>query len=132
MPHGFTYGGHAAACAVALKNIEILFRDKLVENSAVMGEYIRTRLDKIEEQSPFLGNVRGWGLHRVMEVVKDKTTREPHNVAFPIMDLLYKKGLLLGRHLPYILGFAPPLIVTKEEIDLLLEELEAEIKNIKL
>lgn len=130
-PHGFTYGGHAVACAVALKNIEIILRDKLVENAATIGKYIQTRLEAIKEQSPFVGDVRGWGLHYVMELVKDKTTKEPLNVAYGISDRLYNKGFVMGRLAPFTVGLAPPLIITKAEIDSVLEELEKEIKNIK-
>lgn len=131
-PHGFTYGGHTAACAVALKNLEIIFRDKLVENSANMGEYIRKRMDAMQEQSPYVGEVRGRGLHFIMELVKDRNTKEPLNVAFAIMDRMNQKGLLMGRHVPHGLGIAPPLIITKEELDLALDEFEMELKNIKL
>ena len=61
-PHVFTYGGHPASCAVALKNIEIMLRDNLIEKAAETGIYLKQRLSKMQEQSPYVGDIRGRGL----------------------------------------------------------------------
>lgn len=120
--HGFTYSGHAAACAVALKNLDIIERERLVENAALMGERLINGLEKLLEFSS-VGDVRGRGLLAGVEIVKDKTTKEqdPAKTA-EIANLCLARGLRT-RNIGNILAFSPPLIINAEEVDYLVNVL---------
>lgn len=74
---GLTYGAHALACAAGVANIEVYKNEKLVENSAKMGKVMRAQLMDLAEKHPCVGDVRGTGLHQVIEIVKNRETREP-------------------------------------------------------
>lgn len=114
--HGYTYSGHPAACAVALRNLEIIERDGLVENARVMGERLRKGLGGLVE-FPFVGEARGRGLLNAVEIVKDKETREPDPArAAAIADACMARGLRT-RNVSNALAFAPPLIINAEEVD---------------
>jgi adenosylmethionine-8-amino-7-oxononanoate aminotransferase len=122
LTHLLSFGGHAVACAVALKNIEILLREKLVENSASMGERLLGGLRQMVERHPSAGDARGKGLMCALDLVRDKETKEPlsRDSAFSwrLTDVLAERGVLVR-----ILGdltLAPPLIITAEQIDELL------------
>ena len=74
---GLTYSAHALACAVGVANLEVYKNEKLIENSAKMGKVMRAQLMDLAEQHPCVGDVRGTGLLQVIEIVKNRETREP-------------------------------------------------------
>jgi adenosylmethionine-8-amino-7-oxononanoate aminotransferase len=133
--HVFTYGGHPVGCAVALKNIEIIERENLVEKAEKMGVYIKDRLKKIQKDCPYLGDVRGMGLYFGLDLVSDKETRKPFapekNVSVGVRARLYEKGLIVGGFGPNNITLGPPLIITKDEIDCVLDGLEWGLKTIE-
>ncbi len=117
LQHLHTYGNHPVSCAAALKNLEIIQREKLVERSAEMGAYFLERLGQLEHHA-IVGEVRGTGLWTAIDLTTDKATRAP----FPIerMDNFAMRGRDKGVILKYMgpsLEFAPPLTITREEID---------------
>ena len=125
-----TFGGHNGACAAALKVLEILERENLLERSAVLGAYLGERLGELRDH-PFVGDVRGKGMLWAVEVVKDKSTGEcwpaSDNVTFSIIFEGARRGVLYyfggtGDN-GDIICFGPPYIVTREEIDLMVETL---------
>jgi adenosylmethionine-8-amino-7-oxononanoate aminotransferase len=122
--HLHTYGNHPVACAAALKNIQILQEEKLVQNSADMGEYFLEGL-KILEKHPTVGEARGTGLWLALDFTSDKKTR----AAFPIANVsniiarAKDRGLLV-KTMGAALEIAPPLIINKEDIDLTVEILD--------
>ena len=127
--HGYTYSGHAAACAVALKNLEILEREGLVENSRVMGERLKGGLSKLLDFN-IVGDVRGRGLLCGVEIVKDKATREPDLAkALEIYNLCLARGLRT-RNVGNVLAFSPPLSITAEEVDLIVDILGGVIDSV--
>jgi putrescine---pyruvate transaminase len=127
--HGFTYSGHAAACAVGLKNLEIIERERLVENSALMGERLVNGLERLLEFNS-VGDVRGRGLLAGVEIVKDKATKEQDPAkAAEIANLCLARGLRT-RNIGNILAFSPPLVINAEEIDFLVEVLGSVIDSI--
>lgn len=73
---GLTYSAHAVACAAAVATIDIYRKDKLIENSAIMGEHLQKKLQALYEKHPSIGEFRGKGLHWCVELVKNRTTRE--------------------------------------------------------
>src|SRR5690625_4958004 len=74
--HGFTYSGHPTAAAVALKNIEIIEKENLVENSRLMGEYLLKRFKQLKERFNIVGDVRTLGLLGAVELVKHHRSEE--------------------------------------------------------
>ena len=116
--HGYTYSGHPAGAAAALANIEIIEREGLVENSAVMGRRLLDRLTALKE-SPIVGDVRGLGLMCAIELVKDKATKESlasvPGAGDKLSARLAENGLLT-RTVPY-LNLTPALTLSAEEVD---------------
>jgi adenosylmethionine-8-amino-7-oxononanoate aminotransferase len=115
--HLHTYGNHPVSCAAALKNIEILKKENLIENSYQMGIYFLERLKTLEHH-PIVGEVRGTGLWTAI----DLTTNKKKRLLFPgdrmnrIIDRAKGKGLII-KTMGHALEFAPPLIIQKEEVD---------------
>lgn len=119
LAHLLTFGGHAVACAVALKNIEIMLAEGLVENSARMGEYLLSQLRRMAERHPTVGDVRGIGLMCALDLVKDRVSKAPWGKGSPFQvrlgDLLAERGMLV--RILDVVVIAPPLIVTREQVD---------------
>ena len=117
--HVITFGGHPVAAAAALKNIEIMETEGMVENSATMGRYLLDGLEELKQKHTIIGDVRGLGLFCGMEMVKDRQTKE----YFPAEAELGPKltqgfssnGLILRGG--DVMNIAPPLCVTSGEID---------------
>ncbi len=116
--HGITHGGHPVSCAVSLAAIDIIIKEKLPENSANMGIYLKSELEELMEQRPQIGDVRGHGLMIDLELVKDRqsklpfTTKDTSNLNVEIAIL----GLILSNHTNN-LRLLPPLIINKSLTD---------------
>ena len=129
--HGFTYSGHPTACAVALKNIEIIERDNLTENAKQMGARLLEGLQSLTE-FPNVANPRGRGLLCGLEIVKDKETREPDpKGASKVINACLERGLRV-RPLGNSIAFAPALVINQEEIDKIVEILGGVLDTISL
>lgn len=132
--HGFTYSGHATGAAVALKNIEIIENEGLVENARLIGEDFLKGLQSIKEESTIVGDVRMVGLLGAIEFVEDPTTNKrftPDLKVTPrIIEELHKRGVIC-RGVTYdgtdIICFSPPLSINKEEIETLVERLRESV-----
>lgn len=74
---GLTYSSHTLGCATGIANIEVYRDEKLIENSHAMGKKLRSGLSDLAEQHQSIGEIRGVGLHHVIELVKNRDTREP-------------------------------------------------------
>jgi adenosylmethionine-8-amino-7-oxononanoate aminotransferase len=120
--HLLTFGGHAVAAAAALKNLEIIQRENLVQESAEKGHYLLTQLKELLHH-PTVGDVRGLGLMCGLDMVKNKATKEkwPRNSAFikTLERRMNEKGLLT--RVWEIVHVAPPLVVTYQELDRIVE-----------
>lgn len=114
--HGYTYSGHATACAVALRNLELMEQENLVERARVLGERLLAGLRRLEEFT-VVGDVRGLGLICGVELVTDKAskTADPA-LAGKVMKMCQERGLRT-RNVGSTLAFSPPLVITEEEID---------------
>ncbi len=122
--HGFTYSGHPAACAVAVANIKILQQEKLIERVANdIGPYLQQRWRELADH-PLVGEARGLGLLGALELVKNKQTREhfesPGDVGNLCRDLCFQNGLVM-RAVEDAMVISPPLIITREQVDELVE-----------
>ena len=115
--HGYTYSGHAAACAVGIANIDIIERDGLLENSRRMGARLLTGLQSLVAEFPNIDNARGVGLMAGIDVVANKNSREGDaETAAKISDAALNMGLR-ARPLGAAIAFAPPLCISAEEVD---------------
>ncbi len=117
--HGFTYSGHPVACAVALRNIQIIEDENLPANAGDVGPYMIDELSKLLER-PYVGNVRGKGLMMLVEFVANKETKEKLspslNAGARLLAATRKRGVVV-RASNDNLVLSPPLILTKEQAD---------------
>jgi adenosylmethionine-8-amino-7-oxononanoate aminotransferase len=124
--HLHTWGSHPVACAAGLKNIEIIERESLVQRAREMGAYFLEGLKELEKH-PLVGEARGTGLWCALDLTADKKTRAAFSVAdHPGPSLVRRalqKGLVIKMMGP-ALEFAPPLIITKQELDFALRILD--------
>lgn len=117
--HGMTYAGHPVAAAVALRNIEIIEREKLVERVAEMAPYFNNALANLADH-PLVGETRSVGLIGALELTKNKATRErfpePGKVGTMCRDNCFRNNLVM-RACWDTMVLAPPFVVSKKEID---------------
>lgn len=112
-----TLGGNPVSSAAVPVILDIIREERLVENAATIGAYMKKRLEAIAAKCPVLGDVRGMGLVMGLEFVKDKTTREPAPALIhPLIDACAHKGLLIGSVGFYgnVIRVAPPLVISRE------------------
>jgi len=137
--HGHTYAGNPLSCGIANKVMEIVERENYIENCAIQGEYLMEKLQALYEY-PIVGDIRGKGLMIGIEFVKDQKTKEPFetsvNVKGKITDNTLEEGLVVypgGGSVDGVRGdhilLAPPINITREEVDLLYDRLERAIKK---
>ena len=123
---GLTYSAHPVSCAAALETLKIYEDDGLIANAAAMGKYVTGKVEELKQKHPSIGNFRTTGLLGCIELVKNRNTKEPmapfnakpdemvvmNKVAAKIKEL----GMYTFVRWSYIF-IAPPLCVTKEQID---------------
>ncbi len=122
--HGFTYSGHPAACAVALANINIMRSENMVAHvHTETGPYLQSRWQELAEH-PLVGEARGIGFIGALELVKNKSTREFFEPAGDVgqlcRDFCFDNGLIM-RAVGDTMIISPPLVMTKQHIDELVE-----------
>ena len=120
---GLTYGSHPLGCAAGKANIEVIRSEKLIENSREMGKALRSGLTDLGEQHPSVGDVRGDGLHQVIELVNNRETKEPMNkfnqpLNRPMQEVarsLQEMGLNTFVKWNWIFC-TPPLVISESEL----------------
>lgn len=126
LPIGLTYSAHAVACAAANEVIKIYEEDNLIENAANMGHYIDKQVEKLKDKHPSIGDFRNTGLLGCIELVKNRKTKEPMapwNAAPNQMEIMSKVAAKISELGMYTfvrwnwIFIAPPLIITKDQID---------------
>lgn len=136
--HGFTYSGHPVACAVAMKNIEIIENEQLVDNSRKMGELMLKAFRELRESIDIVGDVRAVGLLGAIEFVEDQSENRRFSpslkVSAKIANELAKRNVL-SRAITYggtdTIAFAPPLIINEQQIKTMVEALHDSIVAVK-
>ena len=125
--HSNTFGGHALACMVALKTIEII--EKLLPNVEKLGKLFKERLSEMKEKYSAIGDVRGLGLAWAIEFVKDRKTKE-HDTKTRnrVLYQALKRGLVLLGCGKSAIRIIPPLIITEEQAKIGLDILEEAIR----
>ncbi len=107
--HGSTFGGNPLATKVALRALQLLYEDNLIENSAVLGEYFKSKLKSIN--TDIIKDVRGKGLWIGMELYESKIN------AKDLCLMLLNEGLLCKETHKSVIRFAPPLMISKQDLD---------------
>ncbi len=135
--HVNTYSGHPVSTAVALANIQLIEKELLANRSKELGEYFLVRLHEVLQNISSVGDIRGKGLLVGVELVQDKVSQKPVSDSFMrgIARFLLEKGIITGkttdveRDQNNILMFAPPLVITKVQIDQLVNSVKDAIVN---
>ena len=111
--HGSTFGGNPLACAVAKAALEVVKEERLAENAERLGKIFRRRLQELVESSEIVRLVRGKGLLNAI-VINDS---EDSSTAWDICMKLRDNGLLAKPTHGNIIRFAPPLVMTEEQLE---------------
>ncbi|MDE2371438.1 MAG: aminotransferase class III-fold pyridoxal phosphate-dependent enzyme [Burkholderiales bacterium] len=132
--HGYTYSAHPVAAAAALATLDILEEQDIPGNAARVGAHLQARLRGFVERFRSVGDVRGLGLMAGIEMVTDKAKRTPmpRGNDFParVARAAYERGLMVRVSGPNII-LSPPLVITLEEIDHLVDRLAAAFQAVE-
>ncbi|MGZ9583143.1 aminotransferase [Paenibacillus marinisediminis] len=134
--HVNTFGGSPACCALALKNLEIMEKENLVERARQLGQRLEEEMAELIEH-PLVGDIRSFGFLMGIEVVADKETKEPLSPGSvgKIIEECKAKGLIIGKNGDTVLGYnnvltlSPPLSSTDEDLDFIIRTLKEVIRN---
>lgn len=136
--HVNTFGGNPAACALALKNLEIMEKEKLFDRSRDLGEQVLNDFTNLLQDHPFVGNVRGKGLLIGIELVKDKRTKEPldNDLVNQVIASCKQNGLLIGKNGATVAGYnnvltlSPPLNIEEEDLKFIVKTITEALEKI--
>jgi putrescine aminotransferase len=131
--HGYTYSGHPVASAVALKNLEVMDREKLVPRvKNGIGPYLHRRLHETFDGHPIVGEVRGTGLLAAVELTADKKNRtffaDVGTVGTICRNYCFNSGLV-SRAIRDTMVLAPPFVISEQEVEEIVTKLKAAIDN---
>jgi taurine-pyruvate aminotransferase len=129
--HVNTFGGNPSACAVALKNLEILEKENLVERSETMGVKLKEKMAELEDH-PNVGDIRGKGLLMGIELVESKATKEPaHSEKVDkVIAACKQQGLIISKNGDTVAGFnniltlSPPLSISDDDLDFIVNTMK--------
>lgn len=132
--HVNTFGGNPTACAVALKNLEIMEKESLVERSKVMGEKLTEKMAELNEH-PHVGDIRSKGLLMGIELVENKSTKEPASSeeVDRVIAACKQQGLIIGKNGDTVAGFnnvltlSPPLSINEEDLNFIINTVKQAI-----
>ncbi|PRE61095.1 aspartate aminotransferase family protein [Burkholderia multivorans] len=126
--HGYTYAGHPVACAAALASLDIVVNEGLPANAAKQGAYLLEALQPFVQRFAAVGEVRGKGLMLALDLVADKTTREPidplSGYANAVAEVAREHGVLV-RPVGTKIILSPPLVIERPELDRIVDALAA-------
>ena len=120
--HGSTFGGNPLATKVASRALELLYEDNLIENSHILGDYFKSKLKSIDNK--IIKDVRGKGLWIGMELTKSEVN------AKDLCLMLLNEGLLCKETHKTVIRFAPPLMITKEQLDWAIKKITKVVRSI--
>jgi adenosylmethionine-8-amino-7-oxononanoate aminotransferase len=135
--HVNTFGGNPAACALAVKNLEIMDGEDLPGRSARMGERLRSELAELEDH-PSVGEIRHKGLLFGIELVEDKESRVPasNDKVAKVISGCKERGLIVGKNGDTVAGFnnvitlAPPLVVSDDDLAFISNTLKESLRSL--
>ncbi len=131
--HGFTYSGHPTACAVGLRNLQILEDERLIERAAERGAYLQRKLQELRELE-IVGDVRGLGLVAGVELVSDKTTKKSFDVSEGVARRVWlealERGVIVRPLSGDVLAMSPPFVISEQQIDRIVDVLHSAIQHV--
>ena len=134
LPHGFTYSGHPTACAVALRNLQIIEEEGLVARVAEVGGRLQERLASLRSH-PLVGDVRGIGLLGAVELVRDRTTKERYEPAAGVGRRValhaLADGVIFRALMGDVVAMSPPFVITESQVDHVVEALDRAIGKVE-
>ena len=132
--HGFTYSGHPTACAVALRNLQILEDEHLVPRAAEQGAYLLKRLQDLRSHE-IVGDVRGLGLVAAIELVRDRATKELFETSAGAARRVWlaslEEGVIVRPLMGDVLAMSPPFVISNEQIDRLVSVLDRAVARVE-
>ncbi len=139
--HGQSHSGHALACAAGLASLDVLQAPGFLDRVNAHGSYLQNALEGLRSQHPAIGDVRGLGLFWTLELVQDRNTKEPlrrttEKYSKTIVNQIAQR--LLDKHQIYVpsdkfgVWVVPPLIVTQEELDFLVQAIDETLTHFEL
>jgi len=130
-----TFGGNTVTCAAARATIAVIEEEKLLDNVHTVGSYFRGKLEELKQKHSLIGDVRGMGLMQGVELVKDRTTKEPAPEAtVQLMERAKENGLLIGKGGLYgnVLRLSPPLNIGKGDVDEAIRLLDKSFSEVRV
>ncbi|WP_330383744.1 adenosylmethionine--8-amino-7-oxononanoate transaminase [Romboutsia hominis] len=122
--HSHSYSGNALGCSVAVETLKIFEEENVLDKNKDKSDYLREKVESVLNDIPYVGEYRQIGMIGAIELVKNKDTKEPFEsekrVGYNIYQNALEKGVLL-RALGNIIYFMPPYVISKEEIDFMVE-----------
>jgi L-2,4-diaminobutyrate transaminase len=133
--HGYTYSAHPLCAAAGVANLEVIEREKLIAHVAEVGPYFVKRLKETFTGRPYVAEVRGAGLLGAIEFAADPKARKRFDVGQKVGAQLSAACLeegVISRAMPHgdILGFAPPFVITREEVDDILKRVAKAVERV--
>jgi 4-aminobutyrate aminotransferase-like enzyme/aminoglycoside phosphotransferase (APT) family kinase protein len=122
-----TFGGNPVACAAGLAVLDVIEDEDLLSNAEDVGSYLRSGIQSLMARHALIGDVRGRGLMVAVELVLDRTSKEPASTeATRLLDLMRDEGVLIGRSGPLknVLKIRPPLVFQRNHADILIGALD--------
>lgn len=120
--HFNTYGGNPISMTQGLATLEVIENENIQQNAHVVGEHMKASLLELQKRHPLIGEVRGMGLMLGIELVKDRTSKDPATAeAAELMELCRERGLLLGKGGLFgnVMRVKPPMCLTKDDANFL-------------
>jgi putrescine---pyruvate transaminase len=131
--HGFTYSGHPTACAVGLRNLQILEEERLVEQVAEKGAYLQRRLQELRSHE-IVGDVRGLGLLGGIEFVRDRESKQLFDASLGVARRVWmaalESGVIVRPLGADVIATSPPFVISEKQIDRIVEVLDAAIGTV--
>jgi 4-aminobutyrate aminotransferase-like enzyme len=130
-----TFGGNPVTSVAARAVIDVIEEENLLENAHTVGNYFRAKLDALKEKHPLIGDVRGMGMMQALELVRDRKTKEPAPAeTSQLMERARANGLLIGKGGLYanVIRLAPPLNVSKGDVDEAIRMLDKSLSEVRI
>ena len=128
-----TFGGNNVSCAAGLAVLDVIEREGLVENSRIVGEYLKTGLKGLMRKHDLIGDVRGTGLAIGVELVTDRKTLAPAAAETKrLLNLVRDEGVLVGSEgiLGNVLKIRPPIVFSKEHAEIAVAAMDRALANV--
>jgi alanine-glyoxylate transaminase/(R)-3-amino-2-methylpropionate-pyruvate transaminase len=125
--HFNTFGGNPISMTQGLATLEVIDSEGIQENARVVGGHLKARLLELQGRQPLIGEVRGMGLMLGVELVRDRSSKEPaSSETVDLLELCKERGLLIGKGglNGNVLRIKPPMCLTKDDADFLVDCLD--------